>query len=398
MATGSPFFPRTRELNKSLNWKDWSGYHAAGRYHEFHQPEYAAIRNGSALIDVSPLYKYAVSGPDAASLVDRVFTRNVRKHKVGQVVYTPWCDEDGKVLQEGTVMRLAEDRFQINAAEPAIRWLRLGAAGLRVELEDCSAAVAALAVQGPTSRALLNEVSQGGVENLGFFHLTTCTIAGASVVASRTGYTGDLGYELWIPAADTLAVWDALMRAGGAHGATPCGLLALDVARIEAGFILIDVDYINADHALIPSQKSSPFELGLGWAVKLKKKANFIGREALLKEKRQGTPPPWQLVGLEIPWEPLEDLYMEAGLMPDLPTVAWREPIPVYAGGRQVGRATSGCWSTTLKKYIALASVETAHARVGGELSMEVTVDYARRRAPARVVELPFFRPTRMRD
>ena len=396
MATGSPFFPRTSELNKSLHWKDWSGYHAAGRYQEFHQPEYAAIRNGSALIDVSPLYKYRVAGPDAAALVDRVLTRNVRKQKVGQVVYAPWCDEDGKVLQEGTVMRLDEDVFQINAAEPAIRWLRLSAAGLRLEIEDCSAAVAALAVQGPTSRALLDEVSDGGVGQLEFFHLTTCEIAGASVVVSRTGYTGDLGYELWIPAADTIRVWDVLMAAGGAHGVTPCGLLALDVARIEAGFILIDVDYKSAEHALIPSQKSSPYELGLGWAVKLKKKARFIGREALVREKRQGSA--WQLVGLEIPWEPLEELYLEAGLMPDLPTVAWRDPVPVYAAGRQVGRATSGCWSTTLKKYIALASVETPYSRPGGELNMEVTVDYTRRQAPARVAPLPFFRPSRMRD
>ena len=396
MATGSPFFPRTSELNKSLNWKDWSGYHAAGRYHEFHQPEYAAIRNSSALIDVSPLYKYSVEGPDAATLIDRVFTRNVRKHKVGQVVYSPWCDEDGKVLQEGTVMRLDEDRFQINAAEPAIRWLSLNAAGLRLDLQDRSAAMAALAVQGPTSRTLLNEVSNGGVAELDFFHVDSCEIAGVSVIVSRTGYTGDLGYELWIPAADTIAVWDALMSAGRAHGATPCGLQALDVARIEAGFILIDVDYVSADHALIPSQKSSPYELGLGWAVKLKKKSGFVGREALAREKRQGSS--WQLVGLEIPWEPLEELYMEAGLMPELPTVAWRDPVPVYASGKQVGRATSGCWSTTLKKYLALASVETPFSRVGSQLNMEVTVDYSRRQAPAQVVPLPFFRPGRMRE
>ncbi len=402
MAIGTPFFPRTRELNRSLNWREWSGYFAAGCYHDFHQPEYAAIRNGAALIDVSPLFKYSVEGKGARTLIDRVFTRSARTQKVGQVVYTPWCDEAGKMLQEGTVMRLAKDRFQVNAAEPAMRWLQLNAAGLAVEIEDRSAQMAALAVQGPRSRDLLNEVTDGGsppngtgVESLEFFHLTTQRIGGVEVVISRTGYTGDLGYELWIPAAETLRVWDLLMSAGKGYGATPCGLLALDVARIEAGFILLDVDYISAEHALIPSQKSSPYELGLDWAVKLKKRTPCIGRDALAREQQQGSP--WRLVGLEIPWEPLEDLYTQAGLMPELPSVAWREAVPVYSGGRQVGRATSGCWSTKLKKYVALASVETPHARIGNELGMEVTVDYARQQAPAQVVELPFFRPDRMR-
>ncbi len=396
MATGTPFFPRTFELNKSMSWKDWSGFFAANHYQEFHQPEYAAIRNGAALIDVSPLYKYTLEGPDAAALVDRLVTRNARRFKVGQVIYTPWCDEDGKILQEGTIMRLAEDRFQINAAEPAIRWLTLNATGLQLKIEDRSAEMAALAVQGPRSRTLLNEISNGGVEDLGFFGVKPVEIGGVSVLVSRTGYTGDLGYELWIPAAATLEIWDRLMHVGESHGATPCGLLALDIARIEAGFILIDVDYVPADQALIPSQKSSPYELGLGWAVKLKKKAAFNGREALAREKASGSG--WQLVGLEIPWEPLEDLYMAAGLMPDLPTTAWRDAIPVYSDGLQVGRATSGCWSTTLKKYLALASVKTPYATVGNELQMEVTVDYTRRQAPARVVELPFFRPIRMRE
>ncbi len=396
MATGTPFFPRTFELNKSLSWKDWSGFFAANRYQDFHQPEYAAIRNGAALIDVSPLYKYHLQGADAAALVDRLVTRSVRRFKVGQVIYTPWCDEAGKVLQEGTVMRLDEDHFQINAAEPAIRWLALNATGLNLNIEDRSTETAALAVQGPRSRTLLNEVFDDGVDDLGFFDVKVCKISGVSVVVSRTGYTGDLGYELWIPAAATLDVWDRLMSAGQGHGVTPCGLLALDIARIEAGFILIDVDYVPADQARIPSQKSSPYELGLGWAVKLNKKTHFVGRDALAREKTAGSD--WQLVGLEIPWEPLEDLYMEAGLMPELPTTAWRDAIPVYCDGLQVGRATSGCWSTTLKKYLALASVKTPYTGIGTELQMEITVDYARRQAPARVVELPFYRPSRMRE
>ena len=397
MPTGTPFFPRTADLNKSLNWRDWSGYHAAGCYQEFHQPEYAAIRNGAALIDVSPLYKYFVEGPDSEKFIDRIFTRNAGKLAVNQVFYSPWCDDAGHVIQEGTVMRLAPDRFQINAAEPGIRWFLASATGLRVEVTDRSGAFAALAVQGPNARALLAEAASGGdIEGLGFFRAAPCSIGGAPVVVSRTGFTGDLGYELWIPATDTLKVWDALIDVGKNHGATPCGLWALDIARIEAGFVLVGVDYICADRALIPSQKSFPFELGLGWAVKLRKKTRCIGHEALARVKQEGCA--WQLVGLEIPWEPLEDLYMEAGLLPELPTVAWRDPVPVYADGRQVGRATSGCWSTTLKKYIALASVETPYSRPGRELLMEMTVDYTRRQAPARVVKLPFYRPSRLRE
>lgn len=395
MAIGTPFNERTAALNQSLDWREWSGYFAAGRYHDFHQPEYAAIRNGAALIDVSPLLKYWITGPDAAALVDRVATRDARKCKVGQVIYTPWCDEDGKVIQEGTVVRHAEDCFQWNATEPALGWLRLNAAGLDVEIEDRSAEIAALAVQGPRSRALLDQVTDGAVGGLAFFRATRAQIAGTEVTVTRTGYTGDLGYELWIPADAAVRVWDALLAAGRGHGATPCGLKAMDVARIEAGFVLLAVDYVSSEHALIPSQKSSPYEINLGWAVKTAKKGPFVGRQALEREQREGSA--WQLRGLEIAWEPLEELYAEAGLMPDLPAVPWRDPVPVYAGRRQVGRATSGCWSTLLKKYVALASLETAWSKPGATVEMEVTVDYRRKQAPAKVVELPFFRPERMR-
>ncbi|MEE8526710.1 MAG: aminomethyltransferase family protein [Thermoanaerobaculia bacterium] len=396
MAIGTPFHARTAALNKSLDWRQWSGYFATGHYQDFHQPEYSAIRNGAALIDVSPLNKYLITGPGAVDLVDRVITRNARKCRIGQVIYTPWCDEQGKVLQEGTVVRLDGDRFQLNAAEPAIGWLRLNAAGLEVKIEDRSAALAALSIQGPKSRALLAAVcADGGVEDLKFFRATHADVGGARVLITRTGFTGDLGYELWIDAGDAVGVWDVLMEAGNGHGVAACGLQAMDVARIEAGFILIGVDYISAEEALIPSQRSSPYELELGWSVKLGKKTGFVGRDALARERDEGSA--WRLRGLEIAWEPLEALYAEADLMPDLPTVAWREPVPVYAGNRQVGRATSGCWSTLLKKYVALASLEADWAKPGTTVDMEVTVDYQRQRAPAKIVELPFFRPPRMR-
>ncbi len=396
MAIGTPFHARTAALNESLDWRHWSGYFAAGHYHDFHQPEYSAIRNGVALIDVSPLYKYSISGPGAVALVDRVITRSARKCRVGRVIYTPWCDEGGKIIQEGTVVRLDRDRFQLNAAESAIGWLRLNAAGLEVDIEDRSASTAALSVQGPNSRALLAEVCSGGaVEELKFFRATHAEVGRSRILITRTGFTGDLGYELWIEADDAVAVWDVLIEVGKGYGVTACGLKAMDVARIEAGFILLDVDYVSAEHALIPSQLSSPYELELGWAVRLGKKAGFIGRDALAHERDAGSG--WQLRGLEIPWEPLEEIYAEAGLMPDLPTVAWRDPVPVYAGNRQIGRATSGCWSTLLKKYVVLASLESDWAKPGTAVDMEITVDYQRRRAPAKIVELPFFRPLRMR-
>ena len=396
MAIGTPFHERTAALNHSLNWREWGGYFAAGRYNEFHQPEYAAIRNGAAVIDVSPLHKYRIHGRHAERLLNRVVTRNVSRQKVGQVIYTPWCDAEGKILQEGTVMRLAEDDFQLNATESCLRWLRFAGAGFDVQVEDVSEEMAALAVQGPESRTLLNLVTDGAVESLAFFYSCSAHIAEVPVIITRTGYTGDLGYEIWMPAAEAVRVWDILMDVGAGHGVTPCGILALDIARIEAGFVMLGVDYLNAETACIPSQKSTPAELGMDWAVKLKKKVPCIGRDALAAERRQGKPQ-WKLVGLEVPWEPLEELYTSAGLMPDLPTVAWREAVPVYAGARQIGRATSGCWSTLLKKYIALATVEAQHAGPGTGVEMEVTVDYCRRVAPARVVELPFFRPERLR-
>jgi aminomethyltransferase len=397
MPEPTPFHPRTSELCQSLAWRHWAGYHAVSNYRDFLQPEYAAIRHSAALIDVSPLYKYRVEGPQAAAFLDRVITHHAAGAAVGQAIYTPWCDADGKVRQEGTVFRLAEDRFQVNAAEPAYGWLLQNAAGFDVELADDSTRYAALSLQGPHARRILRDVTRGvDLDDLKFFRLSEGEIAGARVLVSRTGYTGDLGYELWLERDAALAVWDALIAGGEPHHVRPCGLAAMDVARVEAGFILVSVDYKSSEAALVEADKSTPYELGMGWAVKLGK-GPFVGRRALMEEKAKGSA--WQLVGLEIGWEPLEKMFIEVGLMPDLPHVVNREPVPVYAGltGPQVGQVTSRVWSSLLKKYVALASVETRYASPGSELAMEVTVRYSRRRAPARVVKTPFFRPERMR-
>jgi aminomethyltransferase len=398
MSIGTPFHPRTAPLVTSHAWRRWSGYLAASSYGDFVPPEYAAIRNAAAVIDVSPLYKHVVSGPDAAVLLDRVVTNDVARLEPGQALYTPWCDRLGKVRQEGTVFRLDEETYLLNAAEPAGAWLAEAGRGLRATLRDRSRELAVLALQGPTSRDLLGALAgDGEVAGLGFFRLRSTRLAGLPAIVSRTGYTGDLGYEIWVEAEHALALWDALAAEGRAFGLVPCGLLALDIARLEAGFVLVNVDYVSAETARQPADTVSPYTLGLGWAVKLEK-GPFAGRDALVAERRSG--PPLRVVGLEVPWEPIETLYIgESGMMPDLPLLACREPVPVYdpATGRQIGRATTRVWSTLLKKYVALATVESEWAAAGTPVALEMTVHWRRRTAPARVVATPFFRPPRAR-
>jgi len=308
--------------------------------------------------------------------------------KVGQVAYTPWCDAAGKVLDDGTVARLDATTFRMTAAEPNLRWLQDSARGLEVEIEDVSDSLAALSLQGPASRTILGEM------DLKYFRLADAKVGGIPVTISRTGYTGDLGFEIWVSSDSAVPLWDSLMKTGTPYGIVPAGMLALDVARIEAGLMLIDVDYVPARKALIDSQTSSPYELDLGWTVNLKKE-RFVGREALAAEAGRG--PQWQFVGLEIGWESLERLYAEVGLATRLPATAWRTSVPIYAGAEQAGYATSGGWSPLLKKYIALAHLRLPWAAPGTQLDIEITVEHRRRRAAARVVKKPFFDPERKR-
>jgi aminomethyltransferase len=394
MAIGTPFHSRTAPLNTSLHWKHWSGYFSAVIYEDFSEPEYQAVRNGAALIDVSPLYKYDIRGSDAVALVDRLITRNAAKCKLGQVLYTPWCDDDGKILQDGCFQRLEENHFRATAVDPCLHWFYANTAGLNVEIDDVSEKMGALALQGPTSRDILNHISSTDLTDLRYFYATGAELGGAPVVVSRTGYTGDLGYEIWVGTEDAERVWDALMEAGRGRGIVPAGMEALDLARIEAGYPLIDVDFWNAEKALIEDQKSSPYEVGMGWAVNLKK-SRFIGKQALVEEKKAGTPR--FFMGLEVSWEAIEPLYTEEGLAPEMPQVASRVGIPIYIGGRQVGKATSSCWSKLLKKFIALATLDAPYAKPGTEVDLEMTVEYKRKRAAAKVVKLPFFDPERKR-
>jgi aminomethyltransferase len=394
MPIGTAFHSRTSALCESMSWRDWAGYFAVSAYEAHHEREYNAIRNAAALIDVSPLFKYRVSGKDAARLADRILTRDVPKMKVGQVAYTHWCDGDGKVIDDGTLSRLHEDVFRWTAAEPTLRWIRETAHGLEATVEDVSDQIAAVALQGPTSRAVLLACTEADVAGLKYFRVMSAKIKGIPVEISRTGYTGDLGYEVWVDAAQAASLWDALMEAGLPFDITPTGMLALDVARIEAGLILLDVDYSSSKKALIPSQKYSPYEIGLGRLVNLDK-APFIGQAALRREAKAG--PARQLVGLDVSWDDVERIHDESGLAPQLAATASRVSVPVYQDGAQVGKATSTTWSPTLKRLIALATVSSEAAAVGTKLEMEITVDHQRKRAGATVAALPFFDPPRKR-
>jgi aminomethyltransferase len=392
MPIGTAVHARTFALAESLNYREWSGYYAVSAYEAHHEHEYNAIRNAAALIDVSPLFKYIITGRDASKLVDRVITRDVSKLAVGQVYYTPWCDEHGQVIDDGTVTRLAEQEFRWTAADPSLRWFHQNAAGLDVRIDDVSEQVAALALQGPTSRKLLASVADADVSSLKYFRMTRGSIAGVPVDISRTGYTGDLGYEIWMPWDRAIDVWDALMRGGRAFDIHAAGMLALDVARVEAGLLLIEVDFNSSKKALIPSQKYSPYEMNLGRLVQLGK-APFVGRAALAAEHRRG--PARMIVGLEISWPAIEALYEKIGMPPQVATTASRAAVPVYKNSRQVGRATTTTWSPVLKKLIALATIDAPHVADGTALEFEVTVEAVRHRVPATVVKTPFFNPGR---
>jgi len=392
---GTAFHERTFALCHSLNYREWSGYYTASVYEVHHEHEYNAIRNACALIDISPLYKYLVTGKDATRLVNRVITRDINKVAVGQVIYCCWCDEDGKVIDDGTITRLEENKYRWTAADPSLRWFQQAGVNMDVQIEDISEQTAALALQGPASGRLMKAVSDADIANLKYFRKTSGKIAGVPVDISRTGYTGDLGYEIWVPlndAANALKVWDELMEKGKQFDIHAAGMLALDVARVEAGLLLIEVDYISSKKALIPPQKYSPYELGFGKMVHLEKE-NFIGKRALVEDNKHGVAR--QLVGLEVDWVEVEEQFDKFGLSPAAPSQASRVAVPVYSSDRQVGKATTTAFSPLLKKLIALASVSAEYSKPGTTLQMELTIEAQRKKTTATVVPLPFFSPKR---
>jgi aminomethyltransferase len=389
---GTAFHERTMALCESLNFREWSGYYTVSAYEMHHEHEYNSIRNSAALIDISPLFKYRVTGRDATKFVNRVIARDITKVSVDQVIYCCWCDPEGKVIDDGTITRLGENDYRWTAADPSLRWFEQNALGLNVKIDDISEQTAALALQGPTSGKVMKAVADANITNLKYFRVTHGKIAGVPVDISRTGYTGDLGYEIWMPWKDALRVWDKIVNEGEVFDVHPAGMFALDVARIEAGLILIEVDYTSSKKALIDSQKYSPREIGLGRLVDLQKDS-FVGREALAEEAKKG--PQRVLVGLEIDWNEVEALYDKMGMAPQVPSTASRIAVPVYRGGRHIGKATSTTWSPTLKRMIALASVGRDHSAQGAILQIEMTVEAVRHTVSAKVIPLPFFNPPR---
>jgi len=395
MPRRTAFYSRTSALCESQSWQEWSGFLSANQYELTHTHEYYAIRTAAALFDVSPLYKYHVYGRGAARLLNRVVTRDVSQCAVGQVMYTPWCDDEGKVIDDGTLARLDDTLFRLTAADPTLRWLEDNALGLDARVEDVTESLAALSLQGPTSRDLLSCLTDYELRELKYFRLAPISLAGVPVTLSRTGFTGDLGYEIWIEPQHAETVWDALLDVGQRYRLRAAGNIALDMARIEAGLLLIAADFNSSKKVMFEIQKSTPFELGLGWTVKLNKD-NFVGKAALKREARQGSA--WATVGLEIQLPSLESVYRSFGMPLQLPDRSWTSAVPVYATGRHIGKATSGTWSPLLKKYIALARLKPAYARPGTRVWMEVTVEAHRKYVEALVVETPFFAPERKKN
>jgi aminomethyltransferase len=379
-----------------MQWREWSGYFTASQYADAIDIEYNSIRDAAALIDVTPLFKYRVTGPDSNRLIDRIITRDATKLQVDQVWYTCWCDEDGKVVDDGTITRLDETTYRWTAADPSLRWFRMNATGLDVDVEEISERLAALALQGPASRDVLEILTDESFSDLKYFRRRPARVRDLAVDVTRTGYTGDLGYELRVDADRAVDVWDAVMECGRPFEVRPAGMLALDVVRVEAGLILLEVDYTSSRHAMIPEQSFSPFELGILGHFTRFDKGDYVGKRALEAERAAGGPAR-RLVGLDIGWAGIEDLYAAQDLPPVLSPHTSREPVPVYSGRRQVGKATSTTWSPILKKAIALASVAKESADEGTDLVVEWTVEARRGRVPARVVPLPFFDPPRKR-
>jgi aminomethyltransferase len=396
MPRKTPFHPRTEALCASYAWKEWAGYHAVSNYDRHSEREYFAIRHAAGLIDVTPLYKYDVTGPDAGAFLSRIWCRDVADIRVGRVVYSAMADERGKCVDDGTISRLGPQHYRATSSEPWMHWLHRHARGFDVQIEDTTDRIAALAIQGPNARAVLKPLVDFDMDRMRFFRVQRTKLAGHGVWVSRTGYTGDLGYEVWTDNADALAVWDALMEEGALHGLEPFGLDALDVVRIEAGFVLQGIDYISARSCIIESRKSSPFEAGLGWTVELDREP-FIGKAALEREREAGSR--WALVGLELSWPGIEAVYDRYGLPPHLAPTASRAAVPIYdaSGNKQVGQVTSSTWSPLLKRSLAIGQVYAEHGAEGTELMVEHTPEFERCKIAARVVPKPFFDPERKR-
>jgi len=376
----SPFHSRQKEANRLRQWSRWADYLSVPAYYDA-SLEYFAARNSCSVFDLTPMIKHRVTGADALAYLNRLVTRDVNKLKPGRVGYSVWCTDEGQVIDDGTIFHLSEGIYRVCSQEHQLDWFLTSAFGFDVQVVDETHDVAALALQGPTSCAVLKKMGLQGVENLTPFALRTFPFDGAELMVSRTGYTGDLGYELWTDPGHAETLWDRLFAAGQHHGIRAMGSEALDMLRIEAGFILAGVDFLPAQQAVRPTHTRSPFELGLGWLVDFKKPV-FNGRRALLAEKQRGSR--HTLAKLDI----------------DGNKVASHSY--VYTKDRKyAGTVTSAMWSPSAKASIALATLEAPHGKTGEELLVEIyylrELKWSRVMAPCRVVDDVFWNPPRRR-
>jgi aminomethyltransferase len=378
----TPFHARHRVLSQVDRFIPWSGYTTVDVFTTVEQ-EYFAIRNATTLYDLTPMVKYRIAGAEASRYLNRLVTRDIGKLKVGRVAYCVWCNDAGQILDDGTVFRLGENEFRLCTAERQIDWLLDSSVGFDVEIGEMTEDIAALSMQGPTSCAVLKAVGLAGIERVKPFEIGAFELAGHPVSVSRTGFTGDLGYEIWMSPTSAEPVWDALMGAGRSRGIRPIGSAALNMARIEAGFLSPHVDFISAEQTIRVGRERSPLELGLSWLVDFGK-GHFNGRRALLAEQARG--PRRQLVGLDVEGnKPAHDalLYSEAG------------------GRREIGSVSSAMWSPTCKKNIALAMVDAPYFALGTTIWADIYLNrelkWERRMSRARIVERPFFAPERRR-
>ena len=396
------FHPRLEPLNQTGIWKNWSGYLVAPRYQYSIATEYYSIRNAVSLLDTSPLFKYRFTGSNASVLLEKLLARDVRKCRVGQAQYTAWCNQNGFLIQDGVILHTDENEFWLTAAEPSLRYFRKTARELgldEVVIEDVSSDYGILALQGPHAFNVLKQLSSE-VHSLKYFEVAKTQIAEAPVVFSRTGFTGDLGFEIWIPAADATKVWDSLVDAGKGYNLTPIGTTALKMARVEAGLLLMDVDFHSAKHAWVDAQRETPCELGWSWMFRGMDDddRDFIGRTALEAELRDKTNR-WTTVGLEVDWHDYERVHLEAGIPARKADVYLESTMSIYRKGQKewdyAGYASSFLFSSLLKRPIAIAKLPLDLAKPGTEVDLEIPLIRQPANVLARVVKMPFYSPKR---
>lgn len=400
MIRTTPFHPRLSQLNTQGLYTHWQGHLSALRYTHALKHEYFAVRNGVGIFDTSPLFKYRVSGPDAERLLAGLLARDIRACRPGRAQYSLWCDDRGFVMEDGVVFRHAADNFLLTTARPSLAWLEEHRLRLRVELEDVTDAFGILAVQGPRSGLTLRSLT-GAVDTLAPFQHAQTKLADAEATVSRTGYTGDLGYEVTVPANEALPVLDAILEAGAPHAIRPYGEQAMDLLRIEAGLPLVDVEFHNSRLVQTDAERVTPLELGLGWLLRSidDDTRPFVGRRALLRERDERTSR-WATTGFVVDWRDWDRLHREAGLLPPksehpLGHESVMYDAPAVEGGTQVGYATSFVYSPVLQRHLGIARVHPDLAAPETPLHLEITVHHHTTTVAARAARMPLFNPAR---